>query len=619
MKLHKTFILVLLTFLLLSCSSQKSFKFAWLSDTHVSTAGGSGEEDLQNAVADINGLSDVKFTIISGDIAETDMNDNLKTAKNILSGLKKPYYIIPGNHDTKWTQSGGANFIKFWGSDKFVFDYKGYKFIGLHQGPVMRMADGHFAVEDLQWLQNLLLNLKNKKQPLIFVTHYPVDRSIDNWYQFLELVKNYNVKMILHGHGHRNRFTTFAGIPGIMGRSSLRRKEKAGGYNLVTMRGDSVFFCARITNTETKPAWLKLSLEKKYSPNEVKNSEVPDFSINDRYPNLHIKWVFNSKRTVVSAPVVTGNRIYSCDAGGTVTCLNLSDGKPVWRFFAGGAVFSTPAVADSHIVIASVDSSIYCLNRETGRPIWKVKTRDPVVASPVLFQGSAFIGSSDHIFRSIDLVTGKINWQTNGIDGFVETKPAISGNSIIFGAWDETLYALNSADGSVRWRWRGGKQGVLYSPAACWPVAANGHVFIVAPDRFMTAIDANTGKTVWRTNRYMVRETIGISADGSRIYARCMRDTVIAVSTQSHHFQTIWQTNCDFGYDIAPSMMTEKEGSLFFSTKNGLLYSLNGVTGKINWRYKFGNTLINTIAPVHKNQIVFSNMDGKVAFLIEEP
>jgi len=116
----------------------------------------------------------------------------------------------------------------------------------------------------------------------------------------------------------------------------------------------------------------------------------------------------------------------------------------------------------------------------------------------------------------------------SSVGGFVETKPLVYNGKVIFGAWDTFLYALNANDGSLAWKWTNGNAGVLYSPAACWPVAANGKIFIVGPDRFMTAIDAETGNTVWRSKRYQVRECVGISEDGQRVYARCMTDTVVA-------------------------------------------------------------------------------------------
>ena len=41
----------------------------------------------------------------------------------------------------------------------------------------MRMADGHWAPEDLRWFDSLIVSLPNSNQPIIFVTHYPLDEE----------------------------------------------------------------------------------------------------------------------------------------------------------------------------------------------------------------------------------------------------------------------------------------------------------------------------------------------------------------------------------------------------------------------------------------------------------
>ena len=137
---HISLLTVLISFSILA--QTQPFRFAWLSDTHVGSS--TGAEDLSRSMHDINSMNDVAFTILSGDITELGWNEQFKTAKSILDSLKHPYYITPGNHDTKWSESGCTEFSRLWGKDKFVFDYGGIRFIGLHEGPVMKMGDGHF-------------------------------------------------------------------------------------------------------------------------------------------------------------------------------------------------------------------------------------------------------------------------------------------------------------------------------------------------------------------------------------------------------------------------------------------------------------------------------------------
>jgi 3',5'-cyclic AMP phosphodiesterase CpdA len=103
-----------LGFLLLSVfsfSQTKPFQFAFISDTHIGSPNGSAEEDLRRTVADINSIKEqIAFVVITGDITELGTNQQLQLAKQILDSLQIPYYIIPGNHDTGWSESGGLSF-----------------------------------------------------------------------------------------------------------------------------------------------------------------------------------------------------------------------------------------------------------------------------------------------------------------------------------------------------------------------------------------------------------------------------------------------------------------------------------------------------------------------------
>jgi len=252
---------------------------------------------------------------------------------------------------------------------------------------------------------------------------------------------------------------------------------------------------------------------------------------------------------------------------------------------------------------------------KSGRLLWKVPAGAAVVGGAAISNGIAYIGGSDRVFRALDLETGKVRWEFKGLEGFVETRPLIAGDKVIFGAWDTFLYALNAADGTLAWKWSNGSRALLYSPAACWPVAAAGRVFIAAPDRYLTAIDAASGTPVWRTNQFAVREMIGISQNRARIYARCTTDTVVALSTTASNPEVLWSANCGYGYDIDPSMPVEKDGTVFFGTKNGMVYALDARTGAVRWKYRMGVTVVNTPVAINSRQALVTDLDGRVTLI----
>ncbi len=206
--------------------------------------------------------TDVAFVIITGDITELGTDAQLAKAKQILDSLKVKYYIIPGNHDTGWSESGGDHYTSTFGYDKFQFDHNGMRFIGCASGPYVRMSDGHIPRSAIVWLDSVLAKTP-KDQPIVFCNHYPIDNSLDNWYEITNRLKHYNTLMIICGHGHTNKAFSFEGIPGVMGRSNLRAKAPLGGYNIVDVTGDSIVYTERRPGGEQLHSWTKVTPYKK--------------------------------------------------------------------------------------------------------------------------------------------------------------------------------------------------------------------------------------------------------------------------------------------------------------------------------------------------------------------
>ncbi|WP_222597235.1 metallophosphoesterase family protein [Chitinophaga pinensis] len=159
----KKLIYILITLLVtMRVTAQDSlFRFALVSDTHIGNK--SGAEDLERTVNDINSNPGIAFVLFSGDITEFGSDEEIQLAKSIISKLNKPWYIVPGNHDSNWSESGCNTFLNVFGGETFSFRYKGYWFLGTSCGPNMRMGPGQVPREDLTWLKEQLRKEKDKK------------------------------------------------------------------------------------------------------------------------------------------------------------------------------------------------------------------------------------------------------------------------------------------------------------------------------------------------------------------------------------------------------------------------------------------------------------------------
>ncbi len=612
-RLTNIFFSMILVLVMISCTgmNQQPLQFAFVADTHIGTA--IGADDLRNTVNDINSIDNIDFVILAGDATEYDFAGELDTVKAIMDKLNMPYHIIPGNHELKWSASGGEKFRKLFGDDKFNVSYNGYRFIGVSQGPLLRMGEGFIAREDINWVHKQLKRMWPKRQSVFIITHYPIDHTVTNAYDFLEIIKHYNIQAIMHGHGHRNRHNDYSDITGIMGRSNLSRGGP-GGYNIVSIENDTMTWVERRpVEKENLEPWLQIPLKKNiYTDSHL--SLKPDMSINEEYPQVEKAWSYDSEYSITAAAVLVDDQVIFGNRSGLIQALSLDDGSLLWTYKTGGPIFTEAAVDSTLLYVTSTDSTLYCIDYQTGKTVWTYKTQAPIVAHPAVHDKKVYFGGSDGKFRCLDARTGKLVWDFMTIETYVETKPLIADGKVIFGAWNTYLYALDAKYGRLIWLWKGEKAGRLYSPAVVHPVYANGKVFIVAPDRVMTAIDISNGKTVWNSDTFKVRENIALSQDASTVYAKTMWDIVCAISTEGDSPQTVWSSEANYGFEIDPSRPVEYDGNVYFATQFGYVFSLNVENGDIVWKHRIGSNLLNT--PVlRENMMIVTGMDGRVVKL----
>ncbi len=590
--------------------AQRPFSFALLTDLHISATNPQASEDLQMVIDEINTNNQIEFILVSGDVTNYGDKLSLEMAKGILDQLKNPYYIVPGNHEMKWSESGATDFAKIFGDDKFSFTYNDCYFIGFATGPIIKMGDGHVAPQDIEWTKKQLKKI-GKNNPIFVVTHYPLlNGDVDNWYEVTDVIRRYNVQAVLGGHYHRNVFLNYDEIPGIVHRSTLRGNEPKGGYSILNV-SDSIYVYEKIIG-KTARKWLSLPFGKKHYP-KPNLSLRPSFAINQFYPNVKEKWRKNTLAAIYTIPAISENYIYYGDDKGYFYCIFANNGNLKWKFKTGNRIISSPAVQNGKVVFGSTDGNIYCLNTQNGNLIWKFTTEKAVLGCPYIQNDTVLIGGSDGYFRALNLHTGNLIWQYEGIKNYIETRPVVANGKVYFGAWDTYFYALHLKDGSLAWKWNNGNSNIFYSPAAVLPVYSFNKIFITAPDRFWTSLDAETGKVVWRTNQHEVRETIGISEDKNTVYSRAMNDSVFAVDVQTNYPKIIWKTNAQFGYDHNPSMLIERNGVIVFGTKNGLLVGINAKGGSVSWKHKIGNSIINTVSFLSSNEFVITTTEGIIA------
>ena len=590
------------------------FSFALLTDTHISTSNPRPMEDLQRSIADINQNPEIEFVVVTGDLTESGDRASIEAIKAALEQLHVPFYAASGNHETTWSESGVMDFSRVFGDSRFAFSHNGMYFIGFNSGPVIRMADGHVAPQDIAWLKHNLDSVSKAGEAPIFVfTHYPLKNGdVDNWYDVTDVLRQHNVQCVMGGHYHRNLVFDCDGIADVLNRSNMRGNDTINGYSIITVTDSIRFHEKRIG--QVMQQWLSLPFGKKeYGASDA--SLRPDFSVNKAYKQVKRVWHKSLRGGIYSTPVTDGKSLFVGDDVGVMYSIDQKTGATNWTFDTGMRIVGSPAVSDGVVVFGSTNYNIYGLDAKTGEELWHVATNQAVMGAATIHEGIAYIGGGDGRMFAIDIHTGKVKWTFDELKNYVLTRPLVYEDKLYFGTWDTHFYSLNLADGSLVWKWNNGKSNPKLSPASVWPVAANGKVFITAPDRYFTCLDAETGAEIWRTNEYKVRETVGLSEDGKTVYSKCMWDTIVALDAASDDVQLRWASHADFGYEHNPAMPLEKDGILWVSTKNGLLLGMDAQTGEVRWRHKIGNSILNTPLPLSGKDCIFTSSEGTITYI----
>ncbi|MGM9737972.1 MAG: PQQ-binding-like beta-propeller repeat protein [Candidatus Cryptobacteroides sp.] len=615
------------TFAFASEPAGTSVRFAFITDTHLSVDS-PAVDDFRRCLADVNGYKELDFVIFGGDITDFGTDREIKMARTMMDSLRVPYYVVQGNHDANWSESGCNTFKNEFGYERFTFKAGGWRFIGCNSGPDMRMAPGLVPRETMKWLESL-----EEDEKSIFINHYPMDSSVLNYFDVTKELKRLDVRFAIGGHWHRDVKKNYQGIPAVLCRSSLSAGS-VPGYTVVRLEGDHISFSERRlygdTAVEFEP-WCSRTLKRVEDSVVYDEDGLPDdypwmrYSINARYPQVREVWKKVFDANIAAGFAVKNNVAYFPLASGEMKAVSIEDGHEIWSATFPGKIYSTPAVSGNLLVFGCSDGNVYALATSDGKVKWTYKTGKSVLGSPLIMNDLVYIGGSDGAFRALNLKDGKAVWTYTGVEGHIVSTPYGDDSRVVFGSWGRSLYSLDPRTGREQWVWHVKRPSRMFSPASCVPLCSSGRIFVAVPDRKVYVLDAADGKELFRVDGG--RDAIGLSEDGSTVFSKVMFGRAYAfpadVKSPSGGGQLpdglkTWEVRDSTGYDIAPTALVEKDGVLYIPTDKGNIVALRSSDGKFLWAHKFSSALVNPIKVLTKKGksfILASAMDGTVSLM----
>lgn len=542
-------------------------RIAVLTDIHVGP-GSANEAQLRIAVDEIN-RTDLDAVIVSGDLANEGSDAELLNVKGILDGIRHPLYVLPGNHEDTWSQSATKTFVDLWGNDRFVADMDSLVIVGINCGPYMKMGDGHIKQEDLHWLRATLDKATaDGRKRVLSVNHYPLLDDLDNYREYIRLLEDYPVIGHINGHYHRYNFYRAGGpdsgstLPCITARAL--DVDKHYGYTIFDIDSDWVHIYHKPIGESPEPqyAFATKTKHKKARFAAADTLTVPE--------GFKVEKVWADSASVFTRLAFDGNNIYFGNSLGQTRAIDRT-GQLRWSVPTGASLFSRATVLNDKQVAIPMHDGILLLDPATGKRRGKIaSTEGPYVADGTLTpDGSGYIQGGYKRIERHNPRNGRKVWVYDSIFNYCQAAPAIDGDDLIFGAWDTNLRCLDLKTGRLKWVWNNGKSANMLGPGNVVPVITPDRVYVVAPDRYMTAIDRRTGATIWRDNSHKYRESLGRSEDGTRVYAKTMDGELVAIDATVPHFNELWLTDLTLGYEHAPCVIVERDGYVYTGSRRG--------------------------------------------------
>ena len=184
-----------------------------------------------------------------------------------------------------------------------------------------------------------------------------------------------------------------------------------------------------------------------------------------------------------------------------VYAFNTKNGEQIWSYQANCTGISSLAVSDGRVFFGTsggynalwretLGDCFNALDARDGKLLWQTPC-DIFYASPIADNGKVFT-NSDHSILAFDSADGKILWNytTNGV---IVSASTVANGVLCVSSYDNTLYALNTLDGSRIW-------SIKSDNGFSGNTIVNGVVYADSGDGKMNAYNAATGNKLWSQN-----------------------------------------------------------------------------------------------------------------------
>lgn len=587
-------IIILLT---TAVSNAQTTKFAFVHSSFNET---NFSAELDSLITKLNADSTLSFVCFAGTADESSsLMQDFGNVKLALDKLNKPYSIVPYKNECR-DYNTFANFLEYFGDDKFVINGGSFVFIGIN--PALPFSNIiHYTIENLNWLEETLDTFSLAKE-IYFISPVEIEK-IDNRHDLISLLAKKNIKLIINGSARENQQRNILGINAIDLKNSSENENT--DFFIFNITKDSV----TVNQTEKILAAFDKTIQ---SP--VENNNTPD------YENIsaEVKTKIDLNSTLTGS-IFWEDKIYTAEESGLISCYDTT-GNLLWDYDTYGNMISSPVISDRMLTAATTNGDIITISAISGEQIQSIGfeenittdltvlnyTGNKILMIPKLTKSNSALvfGTASGKIFCYDLETLQEYWVNESAKGMIRTKPVVVENKILFGSYDGYIYCIDSRNGLLIWRWKE-KEETDFSFAQ---ILSDGkRVYTVSNNGVIYCIDLLLGRLIWKNETITALQPISFSFDKKSLYLKCIGKKICRLKSDSGKLEKEFKTTQDF--DNSYDTVLEFSGKIIYSNQ-GTLYSANEKSNEEKIVHIDNSPVI--VLEKTDNKIFVATLDGRI-------
>ena len=165
--------------------------------------------------------------------------------------------------------------------------------------------------------------------------------------------------------------------------------------------------------------------------------------------NGKIAWSTPCESGFNAAPVVANGRVFSATESGVAFCHNAQTGEQIWRMAVTNTPFGGTPAHDGSLLYLPADDGLHLVS-DAGRAVRRYPSRLPVRSAPVVAGGTLFFAASDgNVYGTQSGRPLEKLYETGTSGSQFVAAPAFADGSLFVTATNGVLYALSYAAGQT--------------------------------------------------------------------------------------------------------------------------------------------------------------------------